>query len=151
MSAPYYQEVGSEDLEIVEEEGGRIRVYSGSYKDAKGYEPKHNPLDYFAIDVNEGGEMTLETREGYTTHLFTLIGDVIINGEKVDEKTDVLLSQGSVTLQAPEGAEVVWMASPPLNEPVAWGGPIVMNTQEELQQAFFELQTGGFLKDHIHE
>lgn len=80
--------------------------------------------------------------------LFTLEGSVQVGETRVAPKTDAKLSRGSaVTLTAEQGpAIVMFMSSKVLQEPVCWGGPIVMNTRKELEQAFQELQEGTFLK-----
>ena len=147
MTSPSYNEVLPEDISVVNREGAKIRVYSGSLENAKSDQAKYNPLDFHAIDLN--GSVTISPKEGYTVNLFTLIGDIKVNGETVEEKTSVRLSEGDVTLESDGEAEVVWMASPPLKEPVVWGGPIVMNTREELNHAFQELSKGTFLKESI--
>ena len=149
MTSPSYNEVLPEDISVVNREGAKIRVYSGSLEDAKSDQAKYNPLDFYAIDLN--GSVTISPKEGYTVNLFTLIGDIKVNGETVEEKTSVRLSEGDVTLESDGEVEVIWMASPPLKEPVAWGGPIVMNTREELNHAFQELSKGTFLKESIQE
>lgn len=149
MCPPSYNEVLPEDISVVNRDGASIRVYSGSLEDATSDQAKYNPLDFYAIDLN--GSVTIIPKEGYTVNLFTLIGDIKVNGESVEEKTSVRLSEGEVTLESDGEAEVVWMASPALQEPVAWGGPIVMNTREELNHAFQELSNGTFLKESIRE
>ena len=149
MCPPSYNEVLPEDISVVKRDGAEIRVYSGSLEDATSDQAKYNPLDFYAIDLN--GSVTIIPKEGYTVNLFTLIGDIKVNGEPVEEKTSVRLSEGEVTLESDGEAEVVWMASPALQEPVAWGGPIVMNTREELNYAFQELSKGTFLKESIRE
>lgn len=80
--------------------------------------------------------------------VFTLLGDVYIDGEHIEEKTAVKLTEGdSLTIKnGNEKAQVLYMNSRALNEPVAWAGPIVMNTQEELQKAFLELRSNTFTK-----
>ena len=68
---------------------------------------------------------------------------------KIEEKTAVKLTEGdSLTIKnGNEKAQVLYMNSRALNEPVAWAGPIVMNTQEELQKAFLELRSNTFIKE----
>ena len=66
---------------------------------------------------------------------------------EVDNRSLVLFDRGDeVTVQAAEeGIRFLLVSGKPLEEPVAWRGPIVMNTQEQLQQAFHELERGSFL------
>ena len=83
--------------------------------------------------------------------MFTLVGDVSIGGELVKEKTAVKLTQGDfVTIKnSDSNAQVLFISSTAVKEPIAWGGPIVMNTREELQQAFVDLDEGTFLQEKI--
>lgn len=149
MCPPKYHEVTPDDMSIVEKEDAVIRVYSGSLFEAESPQAIYNPLDFYAIDLE--GKLTLHNKEGYTLNLFTLIGDIKVNGEYIEEKTSIRLSEGEIILESQGKAEVIWMASPPLRQSVAWGGPIVMNTREELNQAFDELSKGTFLKENIQE
>ncbi|WP_138159574.1 pirin family protein [Peptoniphilus catoniae] len=151
MTHPFYKEVSDKDIPILEEGSTKIKIYSGSLADKEGFKPKYNPLDYFVIEMKKGEKLQFESKVGYTSHLFTLLGEVKVNEDTISEKTDALLSSGSLTIEALSDCELVWMASKPLKEPVAWGGPIVMNTEEELQLAFRELRDGSFIKDKIDE
>ena len=95
--------------------------------------------------------MTINTESERSVMLFTLSGDAYIGGELVKEKTAVKLSRGDrVEIKsAAEKSQVLFISSKKLDEPVAWGGPIVMNTAEELNKAFDDLRRGTFLKDKI--
>ncbi|MFA6370442.1 MAG: pirin-like C-terminal cupin domain-containing protein, partial [Bacilli bacterium] len=83
--------------------------------------------------------------------LFTLVGEIMLNDQVIKEKTAVKLSAGDrvefSSLDRP--VQVLYISSCALNESVAWGGPIVMNTKEELYQAFDELEKETFLRDKI--
>jgi redox-sensitive bicupin YhaK (pirin superfamily) len=84
--------------------------------------------------------------------LFTLIGEIKVGDEKVKEKTAVRLTEGdrvTISNNGKELAQVLFVSSDSLNEPVAWGGPIVMTNQEDLRQAFVDLRQGTFLQDGI--
>ena len=80
--------------------------------------------------------------------LFTLEGDAVISDTHVPAKTAAKLGNGDVvTIEAcDEPIEIIYICSEKLGEPIAWGGPIVMNTQEELETAFHEIETGRFIK-----
>jgi hypothetical protein len=80
--------------------------------------------------------------------VFFIVGDGRVGDMLISEKTAVLLGVGdtiSLTGGA-HGARVIAFSGRPLHEPIAWGGPIVMNTQRELALAFDELRRGTFIK-----
>ena len=80
--------------------------------------------------------------------VFTLSGAAIVSGTLVSAKTAAKLGDGdTVTIEAGDKPiEILFMCSEKLGEPVAWYGPIVMNTREELIQAFTEMDNGTFIK-----
>ena len=93
----------------------------------------------------------MKTERERSVMLFTLLGDVYIGGEPVAEKTAVKLTSGDqIEIKAAdEKSQVLFISSRRLDEPVAWGGPIVMNTKEELNKAFDDLRKGTFIQDKI--
>ena len=81
--------------------------------------------------------------------VFLIEGNAVINNETLGEKTAVLFDEGDLVTLAAEPDKplrAIFYSAPPLEEPIAWGGPIVMNTNEELNEAFAELQAGSFIK-----
>ena len=112
---------------------------------------KYLPLDYYDIHLNANASLIINTERDKAVLLFTLSGEVYVGGELIAEKTAVRLTTGVfVELKATEkNSQVLFVSSEQLNEPVAWGGPIVMNTKEELNNAFAELKNGTFLKEGI--
>ena len=101
------------------------------------------------LELAPGAQISLPACTGDTCFLFTIQGDALIAGQTVPEKTAALLGEGDVAhVAAPADApaRVIFYGGRPLQEPIAWGGPIVMNTQEELRFAFEELRRGTFIK-----
>ena len=130
MSKPSYNSIKNEDIKEIEIEGGKIRLLAGKYGEHEGYKGDYLSMDYYDIHLNADAEVTLTM-------------------EHIEEKTAVKLTEGdSLTIKnGNEKAQVLYMNSRALNEPVAWAGPIVMNTQEELQKAFLELRSNTFIKE----
>jgi redox-sensitive bicupin YhaK (pirin superfamily) len=151
MTAPAYHSVRREAIPEETFPGGKIRILSGNYRGINGFQPAHLPLDYYDIRLEPGTEFRLDTGADRTAMLFTLQGEAAVAGRVIHEKTAACLTEGdSVTLKCGASpACVLFMSSRALKEPVCWGGPIVMNTEEELGQAFRELQTGSFLKQKV--
>ncbi len=151
MCAPTYHSVTRDSIPEVALEGGFVRVLAGSFNGTQGYAGKHVPLDYFDISLEPGARLELDTDPEHAVMVFTLLGEAVVAGRSVPEKTAVRLSEGdSLELEAgEEPVRILFMGAPALREPVAWGGPIVMNTEAELEQAFEDLQKGTFLKDKI--
>ncbi len=170
MTAPRYQEVKSADIpEVTDDDGTKARLICGSFWGAKG------PVEgiaadpvYLDVSVPPGKRKTLpvETKSHAFAYVFAgsgkfcnASGPLAVPTESVgwldtsppveaDNRSLVLFDRGDeVTVQAgDEGIRFLLVSGKPLEEPVAWYGPIVMNTQEQLQQAFEELQRGTFLK-----
>lgn len=152
MCRPHYQALTAEEIALIREEDREIRVLSGEYAGKKGFGPLY--VQARILDVllqKEGTSFTLETEPQNNLFLFTLIGGIRTEGVTYDEKTAILLGEGEkleITADT-DGSRVIIFEAPKLAEPISWGGPIVMNTDEELQLAFDELRNGTFIKDDI--
>lgn len=151
MVPPAYESIKASTIEEIKLENGMLRLLAGDYEGTKGYQSKYLPLDYYDLHINANATIHLNTKSNHSVILFTLLGDVFIGGELVKEKTAVHLTSGDfVIIQAStENTQVLFISSIALNEPVVWGGPIVMNTKTELNQAFDELREGTFLQSNI--
>ncbi|MGM0395900.1 MAG: pirin family protein [Bacillota bacterium] len=152
MTPPAYHSINNSQIQEVPYEGGKVRVLAGTYKDITGFKSSHLPLDYYDIHIDGGASISVDTPREKSIMLFTLLGEVKVADEKVKEKTAVRLTEGdsvSISNNGSAVAQVLFVSSEALKEPVAWGGPIVMNTQEELRKAFTDLRQGTFLQDGI--
>ncbi len=151
MVLPAYQSIKNSEIEEVELENGILRLLAGSFEGRKGYLSKYLPLDYYDLHLNPNGSIVLNTESERSVMLFTLLGDAYIGDQLVIEKTAVKLTSGDhVKIKATsKNAQVLFISSTLLAEPIAWGGPIVMNTQEELNKAFDDLKKGTFLQSKI--
>jgi redox-sensitive bicupin YhaK (pirin superfamily) len=168
MTAPRYQDVSGRDIpEAVDDDGTRVRVVCGEFWGQKGpVEGVAADPRYLDIRVPPGRRRTLpvETTRHAFAYVFEGSGTFRDASEPRPVKTDrigsddtvyemgnrslVLFDRGDeVVVQAgDEGIRFLLVSGKPLEEPVAWYGPIVMNTQQELRQAVFELQNGTFIK-----
>ena len=166
MTAPRYQEVKAPEIPLItDDDGTAVRIVCGSFWGKRG------PVDgiaadpiYLDISVPPGKKKVLpvETTRHAFAYVFAGSGvfgnasdlqpvktDIVgSTGEQADNRSLVLFDRGDeVTVQAgPEGIRFLLVSGKPLEEPVAWRGPIVMNTQDQLRQAFEELNRGTFLK-----
>jgi redox-sensitive bicupin YhaK (pirin superfamily) len=151
MAPPAYHSIKNKDITEINFNWGKLRLLAGGFEEKKGYISKYLPLDYYDLHINPNQSVIINTESDRSVMLFTLLGDAYIGGELVKEKTAVKLTSGDqVEIKATDDkAQVLFISSKRLDEPVAWGGPIVMNTREELNQAFDDLRRGTFLRDKI--
>ena len=152
MVAPAYLAIKADEIKEIPLENGMLRLLVGSYLHHTGHQSKYQPLDYYDIHLNPKSSLNIATDSERSIMLFTLVGSIIINGQTIAEKTAVKLSEGDFfTINTGlESAQILYISSVALNEPVSWGGPIVMNTREELYKAFQDLDDGTFLKQGIN-
>ena len=171
MTAPRYQEVKAADIPVAsDDDGTQVRVVCGSYRGKEGavHDIAADPV-YLDVTVPPGKRKSLpvETTRHAFAYVFAGSGsfcnasaplDVPTEGvgwadttrpSKAENRTLVLFDRGDeVTVQAgDEGARFLLVSGQPLKEPVAWYGPIVMNTQQELRHAFEQLDRGTFLSN----
>lgn len=151
MVPPAYHSIKNADIQEIDLENGKLRLLAGQYQGTKGYESKYLPLDYYDIHLNANASLVLNTDSERSVMVFTLLGDAYVGGELVKEKTAVKLTPGDLLeiKTRDNNAQVLFISSTQLSEPVVWGGPIVMNTKEELNKAFRDLKEGTFLQQTI--
>lgn len=149
MTDPEYFDIKSDMIGETETDEATVRVLSGEYNGVWGVTPKYINAQMFDFDINPDKTITIPTRVEDNVFVFLIEGDAIIEGKRVDEKTAVLYGDGDmieVTATPESHLRMLFFSAPPLDEPVSWGGPIVMNTDRELDLAFQELHNGTFLK-----
>ncbi len=151
MVPPAYHSIKNSEIEEIEIENGKLRLLAGEFEGRKGYLSKYLPLDYYDLHLDTNASIVLHTERERSVMVFTLLGDAYIGGELVKEKTAVKLTSGDyVEIKATDkNTQVLFMSSTILDEPVVWGGPIVMNTKEELNKALDDLRKGTFLQNKI--
>ena len=151
MVPPAYRSIKNSEIEEIDIENGKLRLLAGEFQGKKGYISKHLPLDYYDLHLNPNASIILHTVSERSVMVFTLLGEIYIGDVLIKEKTAVKLTHGDfVEIKATEkNAQVLFISSERLDEPVAWGGPIVMNTEEELKEAFDDLRKGTFLQDEV--
>lgn len=151
MAKPNYHAIKREDVQEIPIEGGKLRLLAGEYEGREGYRGHYQPLDYYDILLDAGASITLNVPIDNSAFVFTLLGDAVVAGTSVREKTAVLTTPGdTLTLSAGNApVELVFASSRRLDEPAYWRGPIVMSTQEDLNQAFEDLREGTFLKEEV--
>ena len=134
----------------VEEGGALVTVVAGDYNGVAGA-TRGDYVDIIFLDVTlrPGALWSITTRPQDTVFAYMVEGECeLAGGGEIPHRNACLFTPGdSLSLVGgPEGARFVLFSGAPLHEPVAWGGPIVMNTDEELRQAFFELEDGTFIR-----
>lgn len=149
MTAPTYHSIKNSDIVEIPLEGGMIRLLAGTYQDKQGYQSKFQPFDYYDIHLETNSTISVDTDTARTVILFTLLGDIWIGDTQVKEKTAVKLTEGDcVEIKSNDKkSQILLISTKPLQEPIAWDGAIVMNTDAELQQAYEELFDGRFLQE----
>jgi redox-sensitive bicupin YhaK (pirin superfamily) len=171
MTAPRYQDIKSKEIKsLVDDDGTIIKVIAGDYRGYKGpvdgiaAEPEYldiyiPPLKFkrFPFDTTRQGFAYIFEGDGDFHNASNPVGIKVekeFNGQEFElrdlsgNRTLVVFDNGDeVAVQAGEkGIRFLLISGTPIKEPVAWHGPIVMNTQEELKAAFNELNNGTFIK-----
>jgi len=149
MADPAYLGITQEMMPVVETDQATVRVLSGNYNGVSGVMPRHIQASILDVSLVKKGSITLPTKPDETVFAFLITGNAVIDAHLINEKTAVLFGAGdSVTIEATPDHDLRFLlfSGKALHEPIAWGGPIVMNTREELDLAFDELRRGTFIK-----
>jgi redox-sensitive bicupin YhaK (pirin superfamily) len=151
MTPPKYRGIVNTDIPTLDlGNGSSVKVLSGDFNGTRG------PVDDLAVNI-EYLDMHLAPTSsfdhtvpnGMNTFVAVYDGSVAIgDANEVPSESVALLSDGDLirAKAGKNGARFLLVSGTPLREPIAWGGPIVMNTEEELNQAFIEIRNHTFIK-----
>ena len=147
MSTPKYQAIEHKDIPTVEVENGFIEVIAGEYNQTKGAASTFSPVNMLNAKLNEGGKANFSFPANYNTVLLVIDGEVKVNNQEIVPTDHLLLftNEGEdFSIEATENSVVLILSGEPLNEPIASYGPFVMNTQEQIREAFEDFNNGKF-------
>src|SRR4051812_11828933 len=147
MTAPRYQEVKSGEIPLVKHaDGTDVRVVCGQFENTTGpVEGVAAKPMYLDVSVSAGQTKTFPVNATHNAFAYVFSGSgTFSNTTKAEDHSLLLFGSGDeITVHAgSDGVRFLLVSGKPLNEPVAWYGPIVMNTQKELEDAFKELEDG---------
>ena len=148
---PEYLYIKEKDLGVYNEKGLEIKIIAGKFKNVEGPEKNHNvePI-YFHIKLNQKKQFNYKVPNQHNAFIYLLKGDLEIgkdNKEKTNDSQLILLEKGNdLNIVANKNSEFLFIAGKPIGEKIARGGPFVMNTKEEINQAIQDYQNGTFAK-----
>ena len=150
FAPPQYRDLSGDRIPRVREQGARIGVISGHYgKTAGPTQGDYVKTTMLDVELEPGAEFRLPTDPEATLFVYVVEGAGRFGGaDEVASHRAVLFGAGDefAAQAGGSGVRFVLCAGRPLREPIAWGGPIVMNTREELDQAFEEIENGTFIR-----
>ncbi len=149
MSTPKYQAIKKDEINRYTLVGnaGVIEVIAGEYNGTKGSASTFTTLNMLNAKLNKNGKASFDFPANYSTALLVVEGSITVNGEeKVPTDHLALMANDGeqFEIEALENSIVLILSGEPINEPIASQGPFVMNTKEEIQQAFEDYNHGKF-------
>ncbi|UMQ41316.1 pirin family protein [Chryseobacterium sp. Y16C] len=153
MSNPKYQSIKNSEMKKVDlGENGFVEIIAGTYQDQQGPATTFSPVHMMNAKLKKGGKAAFDFPANFNTAALVIEGSILVNGEekvKTDHLTLFKNEGESFTIEATEDAVVLIISGQPLNEPIYPHGPFVMNSREEIIQAFEDYNLGkfGYLAD----
>lgn len=154
MTNPKYQEItnGAMGRYEVPDNGGIVEVIAGAFKGVKGPASTFTPLHMYNLRLKKGTKLDFSLPENYNTGILVIEGAATINDtDKAPLDHFVLFKNDGtdITVHADEDVVILVLSGEPIDEPIASYGPFVMNTHEELEQAYKDFSLGkfGYLED----
>ena len=151
MNKPEYIYIDSKKMSIHKDEDKQVKVIAGKFEKAEGPVKKHNvePI-YFDVELNENKYFKFKLPKTHNSFIYLIEGEIKI-GEKEHKQTKdstlILLDKGEeLKVSATSKAKFLLISGKPIGEQIARGGPFVMNTKQEIQQAIEDYHSGTFVK-----
>jgi len=147
MSSPRYQPLLDREFPRLDLGVAEARLIAGELAGRRGPAKTHTPITVFDLRFHDEGSTEVQLPKGWTTLLFPLEGDLSAGPEHTPVPSRHFAvfdrhADGVVRLSAESGTRALVLAGKPLDEPVVAYGPFVMNTREEIMQAFRDYQSG---------
>jgi len=147
-TAPAYIGLQEADIPVIEHTGEKatVKLISGRWGKTIAPIQSLSGVQLSTISFEKGGSIELNAREAHAILFYVVKGKLLVNGE-FSEKHDLLefdREGGKIRVFAEEDALIIYGSAAPLKEQIVAHGPFVMNSQEEIRQAFVEYQEGKF-------
>ena len=147
MSTPKYQAIENSNIPKIKVDGGFVEVIAGSYQAHQGAASTFTPVNMLNAKLASGGSATFSFPSNHNTCILVIEGEVILNDTE-DVPLDHLAlfkNEGeSFTIKASQDSIVLILSGEPINESIAAHGPFVMNTREQIMEAFQDYELGKF-------
>ncbi len=146
LTEPKYQDIKKGQMKSYKDNGLEIKVISGSYKGVIG--PIQKPslgINMYHVILEQGFDFAFQRDISKQGYIFLFKGEGVLNNDHVTKKVAYALDHGDYTYHANEDTEFIFAEGVPLQEPIAWYGPVVMNTREELEQTFDDIRNNRFV------
>jgi quercetin 2,3-dioxygenase len=147
MTAPRYQTLREKDIPVVPlaDSAGSVRVIAGEFRGNQGPAKTFMPVTVLDVRLRAGSKAKFHLRDGYTAAIYVLKGKVLLNGSDNASDTELVIFErkgDEVEIEAATDAVLFVLNGQPIEEPVVGHGPFVMNTSQEIRQAFVDLHYG---------
>jgi redox-sensitive bicupin YhaK (pirin superfamily) len=147
MVAPRYQTLLARDIPVVPSPGGEgsVRVIAGEFAGTKGPAQTTTPIDLFDVRLRPEGSVNLGLRDGLTAGIYVVKGEITANGTETARAGELLVlgrAGAGASIRASSAATLLVMSGQPIEEPIAGSGPFVMNTAQQIEQAYRDFRAG---------
>lgn len=152
MTEPRYQAILNQDIPVVSLNGGQVRIIAGQFNhdgnDIKGTAKTFSPINLWDIKLTANIIHEFHIPETHNLLILVRKGQITLDNHTAKHSELITFNKGGnkISIHANMDSEILLLSGEPLNEPIAGHGPFVMNTREELLQAFKDLQNGEFVR-----
>lgn len=149
MHTPRYQEITHASMAVhnIDDKGSIVEVVAGNYNNASGPAKTFTPIEMYNVKLKQNATASFTLPENYNTGLLVIKGSVVINDiETAPDNNFVLFNNDgeTFTIKASEDSVVLLLSGEPINERIFAYGPFLMNSREEIEQAYSDYNLGKF-------
>jgi len=145
MTPPAYQDLRAEENAVENREGATIRVIAGELFGLTGPGRTHTPISYAHVSIDDGASVSTALPHDHAVLAYAMTGAFRVGNTDVDEGVLAIIDGDELTITGTAAqTEVIIVTGRPIGEPVARYGPFVMNTDQEIRQAFVDFDRGLF-------
>lgn len=149
MTTPKYQAIKSADIPIVTlpNNAGSVRIIAGELLGTKGLASTFSPINMWDTVMNVNGSYTFSVPESHNVIILVLDGTIQVSDDAIARQGELVTFErggSDVPIEANNDAKLLILTGEPLNEPIVGYGPFVMNTREQIIEAFNDMNSGRF-------